>query len=315
MPVRIVYPSALEYWLWDKGVPYRFNAFPENEEVVFGKESLRALIQQMNFSSPVSVGVSRNVNRKKDKEILCRVIPKNLPENSFVEVANGVFVASPAMCLLQAAGELPMHKLVQLANNLCAMYVLDPYEYYGQRRREPVTSVEEITNYLQTVRNVHHVREAETAIRYALNRSNSPRETELSTVGFLPWKYGGYGVKTPTLNLDIGLSDTGAEHLGRKTCCCDMVWLEEKVVLEYDSNLTHLSPTQHAKDKRRITALSLSGYQVISVTADDVRSFRSVEELFLRIRKTLGMQTDPARVQKYFDIRWDVVHDIMKLEK
>ena len=156
-----------------------------------------------------------------------------------------------------------------------------------------------------------NVQKAKLAIRYALDHSNSPMESNLATLALLPWRYGGYNLKAPKLNLDVNLSETGAEHLGRETICCDMVWIEEKVVLEYDSNLAHLSPDQHAKDKKRITALSLSGYQVISVTANEVRSFRAVEELFLRVRRALGMKTNPERVETNFEQRYDVVHDIM----
>ena len=224
---------------------------------------------------------------------------------------DGVFISSPEFCFLQAATELPIHQLVQLANNLCAIYILDSYEDYGQRRRDPVTSVQEIQKFLQGLKRYWNLPKAKLAIRYALDHSNSPMETNLATLALLPWRYGGYNLKAPKLNLDVNLSETGAEHLGRETICCDMVWVDEKVVLEYDSNLAHLSPDQHAKDKKRITALSLSGYQVISVTANEVRSFRAVEELFLRVRRALGMKTNPERVETNFEQRYDVVHDIM----
>ena len=118
-------------------------------------------------------------------------------------------------------------------------------------------------------------------------------------------------MKPPVLNLDVDLSETGAEHLGRKSVCCDMVWTKEKVVLEYDSNLAHLSPSQHAMDKKRATALALSGYTVISVTAQDIRNFSSIEDLFMRIREALGMQTFKKSVADNFEHRYDVVHDIM----
>lgn len=311
MSVKIVYPSALEYWLEEKGVPRGVNIFPVGEALLSGKKGVRQQADFLSFKKPVHVAVPKKMNRVGNDEIICHAMPKALEPESFWQVADGVFLSSPELCFLQAARELPIHKLVQLANNLCAIYVLDPYEDFGQRRRDPITSAEEIQKFLNGIGRFKNIQTARTAARYILDRANSPMESNLATIGILPWRYGGYSLKKPCLNEDIGLSKTGAEHLGRETICCDMVWKDEKVVLEYDSNLAHLSPDQHTEDKKRITALSLSGYQVISVTAKEVRSFRDVEELFLRIRTALGMRTDSARVDKHFKTRDEVVHEIM----
>ena len=311
MSVRIVYPSALEYWLEEKGVPLGVNVFAGVDAIPSGRKGVRQQVSELSFKMPVHIAVPKKMNRAKSDEIIYHAMSKRVPPESFQKLADGVFISCPELCFLQAAAELPVFKMVQLANNLCAMYILDSYEDYGQRRRDPITSVNEIRQYLEGIHRFPNIQNAKVAIRYALDHSNSPMESNLATLGMLPWRYGGYGLKAPVLNLDVNLSDTGAEHLGRETVCCDMVWTEEKVVLEYDSNLAHLSPDQHAKDKRRITALSLSGYQVISVTANEVRSFRTIEELFLRVRKALGMKTDPERIETNFEKRYDVVHDIM----
>ena len=311
MSVRIVYPSASEYWLEEKGVPHGVNVFPEDTAIPPGRKGVRQQVNELSFDKPVHIAVPKKMNRVKSDEIIYHVMSKRVSPESFQKVAEGVFISSPELCFLQAAAELPIHQLVQLANNLCAIYILDPYEDYGQRRREQVTSVNDIRKFLEGIHRFMNVQNAKVAIRYALDHSNSPMESNLATIALLPWRYGGYNLKAPKLNLDVNLSETGAEHLGRDTVCCDMVWTDEKVVLEYDSNLAHLSPDQHAKDKKRITALSLSGYQVISVTANEVRSFRAVEELFLRVRRALGMKTNPERVETNFEQRYDVVHDIM----
>ncbi len=311
MSLKIVYPSALEYWLEDKGVPPGVNLFPKDAVYLPGRKGIKQQVQELSFKKPVHIAVGETMNRKWSEEIVWHALQRKLPPNCFRQAADGVFISSPEFCFLQAAAELPIHQLVQLANNLCAIYILDPYEDYGQRRRDPVTSVQEIQKFLQGLKRYWNLPKAKLAIRYALDHSNSPMESNLATLALLPWRYGGYNLKAPKLNLDVNLSETGAEHLGRETICCDMVWGDEKVVLEYDSNLAHLSPDQHAKDKKRITALSLSGYQVISVTANEVRSFRAVEELFLRVRRALGMKTNPERVETNFEQRYDVVHDIM----
>ena len=90
-----------------------------------------------------------------------------------------------------------------------------------------------------------------------------------------------------------------------------MVWKKQKVVLEYDSNLSHLGLEQHFKDKRRSTALNIAGYKVISITAEQIGNFGSIETAFLRIRSALGMRTHKDRWEEYLDLRRQVVKDIL----
>lgn len=309
MAIRIVYPSAQEYWLEEKGFPPGCKEWLQKE--IVGRESIRQTVSKLAFKNPIHLAVLRTQCRAEITNIVFHSLTKKLPQHSFVPISKSVYISSPELCFLQAARCLPIHQLVQLGCNLCAMFVLDPYEDYWQRKRTPITTTENIKDYLEEAKTIKGRNNARIAIKYVLDNSNSPMETNLATIAMLPWKYGGYGWKKPGLNYEVELSESGAEHLGRKTCCCDMVWLEEKVVLEYDSNLAHLTADQHMRDKKRSTALSLSGYTIISVTAQDLKNFRTIEELFLRVRKVLGMRTDLRYVEANFEKRYEVVHDIM----
>ena len=314
MITRIVYPSALEYWLNEKGLPYRYwdvgKPIPPKEKKT-GRTGITEMVKQLNFSTPMHVAVPKGICRNKTEIITYHMIPKGLPDNSFIRITNDIFISSPEMCFMQAALVLPTHQLVKLANELCAIYVFDPYEDYGQRNREQITTVLNIRDYLQQSKGLKGRSKALQAIQYACDRANSPMEVNLATIAALPLCHGGFGLGDFALNYDVALSDEGASHLGRSVCCCDMVWPEKKVVLEYDSNLSHLSPQQHAKDKARITALSLSGYKVISVTAVDIHSYGKIEDLFQTLRHALGLRTNIAHWQKYSDKRSSVVHSIM----
>ena len=310
LDARIVYPSSLEYWLKDDGVPYRLSV-PAIEEKLHGRRGITEIVRMLHFSAPVHIAVPSTVCRRRTRDIIYHKIPEHLPAGSFAQISDYVLISSPEMSFLQAANKMPLHELVNLANNLCAIYVLDKTEEYGQRRREPITCVADIMDYLAQVKDVDGIIKAKKAIRYARDRSNSPMESQIATLGALPVHYGGFGLPLPQLNMDIPLSREGGEFLGRDICCCDMVWLEQKVVLEYDSNMAHSTLRQFTKDKNRSTALALSGYRVISVTAEKVANFRAIETLFTGIRTALGMRTYPARMNKYFEKRWGVVHDIM----
>lgn len=314
MITRIVFPSALEYWLQEKGIPYRYwdtlkTANPDDKKT--GRASITETVKQLNFSTPVHVAVPKGTCRNKTEIITYHVIPKGLPENSFIHITNDIFISSPEMCFLQAALVLSLPQLVKLAGELCAIFVSDPYEEYGQRNREQITSVSNIRDYLKQSKGLKGSDRALQAIQYAFDRANSPMEVNLATLAALPIYHGGFGLGHFSLNYDVALSDKGSKHLGRNICCCDFVWPKQKVVLEYDSNLSHLSRQQHAKDKARITALSLSGYKVISITADDIRNFEKTEALFSMLRHTLGERANAAALKKQAKKRRKVVHAIM----
>ena len=319
MALIIMYPSALEYWLEEKGIPYSIssktvlNRDYSMESLLenCSRKEVSSLLEYLNFSMPVHVGIPAGIRRYNTDKVIAHRLPAQLAPESFIQVADSIYLSSPEMCFLQAAVGIPLEDLVNLACDLCAIYVKDPYESLGQRRREVVTTTESIADFLDKAGGCHGVKNAKRAIQYALNRSNSPVESKLATIAMLPISSGGYGLIRPELNYDVPLSKDGTEYLKQKTCCCDMVWPEQRIVLEYDSNLSHMDVLQIYKDKRRSTALSFSDYKTISVTADQVQSFRTIEGLFLKIRNALNMRTHPERMEKYFEKRWDVVHHIM----
>ncbi len=94
-----------------------------------------------------------------------------------------------------------------------------------------------------------------------------------------------------------------------------MVWENQKVVVEYDSNLSHLQKEQHEYDKRRATAITMSGYQLVNLTAGQLASFSAVEETFIMMRYLLGMKKMSAKMKIYEEIRWEVVHEILLKKK
>ena len=90
-----------------------------------------------------------------------------------------------------------------------------------------------------------------------------------------------------------------------------MVWEEKKVILEYDSTLSHLNKDQHIQDKERATALVMSGYKVISATSEQVKNFGNVETLFLNLRRELKLKTRRERMDQYYELRREVVHQLI----
>lgn len=311
MKLIITYPSALEYWLEEKGIP-PFYQCPSLYSASFdSRKDLARAAEYLRFSHPVHLVVHETVTRRGSDSISYHQLPKVLPEGSFIEITDSISIISPEMCFLQAATQLSLPELVFLACELCSIYVKDLNSDYYHRRREPITSVEAISAFLNKAKGARGVNLAKRAIKYAVNNSNSPMESCLATLACLPFCYGGYGLPKPQLNLDVSLPPESKAILQKNTCCCDFVWLKEKVIVEYDSNLSHLSAAQHHKDKKRVTALSLAGYTVIIITAVQLQRFRDIEAAFFSVRKALKLHPHSSRADQHFQKRWDTAKKLL----
>ena len=313
MITAITYPSALKYWLYED-FPFSFGNKQRNNPSAEGSTSVKYLraAEYAELPIPVHVLFSGASTRIHNKNLHCHVLSAKLPAESFVDLGNSVRIISPELCFLLAAKTLSFSQLVLLGCDLCAIYARDESGQYGQRSREPVTSVSKIKAYLQKVKNVDGIYKARQAANYILDRSNSPMESILAVLMNLPISRGGYRLLTPKLNYDVGLNEEGEKVLKRSSCCCDFVWPEKELIAEYDSNSTHLEINQHYTDKRRMNALTLSGKKVISITREHFSSFSRLEELFRLIRKALNMRAEKKEFEKYRNLRIQVVRELLR---
>jgi len=319
MSTIITYPSALSFWLFEKGVPYHYHfrretAKVSNAKVLKTQFSMREItesVEKLQFQKPVHVAVPGGKKRISTDNIICHKLPDSLPQNSFLKISENIFIISPELCFLLAAADLELEKLVLLACELCAIYIPDEVEEYKQRSRDPVTSTTLINSFLKKAGGLKHIKKSKSAAKYAANCSNSPMESKLAVIAGLPINMGGYGLGSFRLNQEVPISKESEEYLGSQKCICDMVWSNYKVILEYDSTMTHLEIAQHYRDKKRTTALTMSGYKVISITAEQIRNFNAVDMTLRKVRRVLGLRSYHDRFEQHFVKRWDVVHSIM----
>lgn len=290
----ITFPSALIFWLAFDGAkkikPYD-PASMRHEESPIISERMLSFAAANNIPAPLHVLVSGKNLRHKGGDMQTHVLTKGIPADSFV-VVSGVPIIKPELCFLLAAKHLPIPYLALLATDLCGTYALRAQAQYGQVSRKAIASVQSISDYLMHSQGISGIKKAKTAICYGLDGAHSPIESRIGVASSLPLRYGGFATHQPVLNRTETLSPEGALHFGRKECCCDMVWEEERVIVEYDSDLVHSTQNQIRQDKKKMTALNLSDYKTIIATKDDFRNYDSIEALFMTIKKELGVRTN-----------------------
>ncbi|MBQ9032363.1 MAG: hypothetical protein IJ106_13065 [Parasporobacterium sp.] len=324
MIIPIIYPSAIQFWMDSNLLNYsdsfslekRYPALLPDHYEFHPTSSVAAKIsQQFGFTYPIHVMAPDIVSRRINNYFSSGLKPCHLPSDSFIEIDSfriqsgdksdiySIYLASPELCFLEAAVHLSLIELIKLGYDLCAIYLTDTTADYHHTSRKIIATQQSIAAYLETMTNIKGIKKARTAIRHVLNRSNSPRETMLSMILTLPMSMGGYGIYKPELNERVQLSEQGSQILHRDYCICDIVWENKKIIVEYDSNLTHLNSTQHELDKARISALTLSGYQVITLTPANMRSLSDLDNICTALRWKLGLHKECARLNKYNEKR------------
>ena len=309
----VTFPSSLIFWRNYNNLLRLNDGSAAFYDRPFDKEYQEQLIdfsRNYQLDVPLNIMVPSSSLRTRGKMFISHVMPKELPCGSFKQFSDDIFITSPELTFLLAARELSVAELAVLACDLCGIYYYDPYSEMGQSSREPITSTEEISFYLNRVKKFPGLKKARVAVRFAMDRSNSPMESKIAALGATRYMYGGFSLEKPQLNYMVKLSPEGEKILRRKNCCCDMVWPKQRIIVEYDSDLAHLSPNQMHYDKRRTTALQLSGYKVLNITKDYFRNENTVEALFLMIHKTLGSTANRRALEKSKEARKTAIRKI-----
>ena len=174
-------------------------------------------------------------------------------------------VVSPEVLFLEMAAQLSGIELVKLGYELCGVYSLPMSQPNyagtprGYSRRKALTSVARLTAHVASQSNNRSVKKARWALRYVLDGSASPRETELSMLMVLPRKLGGYGLRKPEIRHEFATSS-------------------EVLLLRYGDR-AHKGNDGDRKRNRHLVSLGVAGSMVLHVTNRDIRHAESLDEV------------------------------------
>ncbi len=225
-----------------------------------------------------------------------------------------VYVACPELAFLQAAGKFSLSVAVSIGCMLCASYVRDDTQSFHQTDRFPITCKKKIQQYLEKADGVYGIKKARKVVQYISDNCNSPMEVSLATIAALPIFVGGYAMNPFVMNEPLSLKKKGAMLLGTENCRCDMLWEREKIVAEYESDMTHLEKTQHIYDNRRLTAITYSGYRVVKITSNNVSSMSNLDDIFFLLRKMLGKRPLTAKFKTSVELRREVYKEVFFID-
>ncbi|MCQ2511916.1 MAG: hypothetical protein MJ092_00795 [Lachnospiraceae bacterium] len=332
MEIFLIGVSALEYWLngTDKYYYLSYDKITPKPNFIFKKieKIAKNLAKEYGLSLPIQCMAAQHSCRRNNTAFRISPFINHLPESSFVRLNDradnlNVFVACPELAFIQAARYFSLPVTVLLGCMLCAMYVCEKSYPLGQVDRIPITNKKKILQYLKKAEGIHGIKRARRAVTYISDNCNSPMEVSLATIAALPISEGGYAMKPFQMNETIQLKKKGALLLGREECRCDMAWVDERLVVEYESNLIHIDKNQHIYDNRRLTSITSSGYCVVKITSKNVASLSNLDDIFFLIRKILGQRplttkfknTEELRREVYKEVFFNDVLELLKMQK
>ena len=139
-------------------------------------------------------------------------------------IAPKLATVSPAMCLAQFAGELPLAQLTELACALSGNYRFASKPEDVVTSAVPLTSLREMRAFLHAHQQIRGASKALRAIDLAIDHLGSPYETILYLFLCLPRKLGGYGLPKPVANQPIAPKSREAHLVAQHNFYPDLFW-------------------------------------------------------------------------------------------
>lgn len=301
MKIILSHISALRFWRSYRGPALaRMTAAEQraflramSKEGSPGRHELELLRKMAlpGLSEPFHLMVLSNRMRHACGGLAFHLSPDAFPENSLILLTSDVAVCSPEFAFVQYADQVKCPiQTAMLGFELCGTYRFDvAARKFNLKAGAPVSSVERIVEFLDSLGIVHGKKVAESAASMLVGGSASPMETSSTLLLCLPHKQGGYAVPFPCLNYEI-VRQNGPDGNGRNSYRCDLCWPKEKICIEYDSDEYHGSLEQMTADAMKRAALNAMGYTVVEVTRAQIMNEEAFDEIAHALYAALGLR-------------------------
>ena len=288
--------TAFSFWFGEYAANLRIASYPRVTSLADASAAVRDVdertLQRLGIrDAPVHVFVPSHALVRRSKQVLAHEWSGPYPDRSFVCLAPGLFVESPALCLMHSAGRLGLAQLVLCIDQLCGAYRLVAGEI---RPREPLVALDDLGAYARTAQGMRGIKLFRRALRYACAGAASPREAALAAFLRLPVSLGGCGLAPCALNEPV-LFDSD----GRPVRYGDVVWALVKLILEYDSELFHTGGEKIGRDAARRTELEAAGWRVVTLTNWQLAHEDELFQVIDLLRAQLGAEPLPVGDPEY----------------
>ena len=259
------------------------------------QDELCVLAEELELPLPLHAFVPNAAARRRSEFLVPHVLPHGFTERCSQPLGNGAYVCRPELMLLQLSQQLDQLELIQLVCELSSSFVLDESSSHGMIEALPLIEPRRLSAFCERHRPVRNTSRLAAACAHAIPGTASPMEIALALILTLPYKLGGYGLPKPQANGTVRLSSLQQHVSGTRERRGDLLWAQEKLAVEYDSDQEHLGSEKLLRDTERRNALLFSGHSVVTVTKRQLHSIDEMDKVAINIAKQLGRRIRPTR--------------------
>ena len=268
------------------------------------EDCAHSLRQIESFSLPYLVDNEKTIHvlvpcrnmMHRSKVHTCHVLAGEIPQGAFWRVGKNVYVASPELLFVQMATKLPFVELILLGLELCGTYALRADGQFGREDCPIATTKKQLLSFAERAKGMRGAAIALRALNWVVDGSNSPMESALMLFLCLPIRMGGYAFPLPSMNPENKLGKKASRMVGQPSMRCDLHWIKQHVVVEYDSSEEHLNPQQAATDALRANTLGYKDITVISVTPKMIADHVKFDGVAQQLAKSLNVYMNQRKL-------------------
>lgn len=210
------------------------------------------------------------------------------PACSFVMLDVGMQLVSPELSFWQMGKILPLGELIKFGDALTGKYsyTLDANGRMVKRHMS-LTTVKRLSDFIAKMGTRKCNPNAFKAIKYIVEGSESPMESDVTILLCLKRLYGGFALPKPIMGYVVRLDEIGKRLAECSECRCDMYWPDANYDLEYDSNQEH-GPEAASHDSMRRSAIRHRGITVGELRWPQVSDAETFEISARLIAKDIG---------------------------
>lgn len=249
------------------------------------------LSRELEQTEPLHILVSNKNERRHGNNIHAQLMQNAAQVDAFYEPIKGLYVSAPELVFTQLSSQLPLTHLIMLGYELCGEYSVDVKTERGFTARPSLMKQEDLAKLFSAGCHLGQKRLSLQAISCALEGTASPAESQLAALLTTPTRLGGFGFSAPKPNAIVLQDARSQEVSGKHWRACDLLWEDERVDVEYDSEAFHSTREQRYQDSVRRNALTNSGFKVISVTPNQLQSLDEMRTVARVLARALSKRT------------------------
>ena len=251
--------------------------------------------------APVDLIVTKRAQMRSSRHVRCHLMSTALPPESLLALERGVYVAAPALALIQCAASTGEIAALALAYELCGSFTMPEWFTPAQTppagsisdglpgcyEAEPALTAGALRRYMLRAKGLRGMGAARFAARYVLDGARSPSEAIMDGVYATPQSQGGFGIRGMELNRRVDFSPEAAAIAGMPYVVCDALVPDAASDLEYDGGY-HDARQARIHDEGRTAGLAVMGIQVFPINDHQLRTIEGLEGIAAAILRRAG---------------------------